>query len=53
VPVLKQAKCTIHMYRTDTAFIEFIGNSDRTWVQGDHLWKIHLVHTIRSLYYIL
>jgi len=37
VHVFKQAKCTIHMYRTDTAFNEFIGDSDRTQVQRDHL----------------
>jgi hypothetical protein len=28
VPVLKQAKCTSHMYRNDMAFNEFIGDSD-------------------------
>jgi hypothetical protein len=46
VPVFKDAKSTIHMYRTDMAFNEFTGHSDITRVQGHHLWKIHLVHTI-------
>jgi len=47
---LNKPSVLIHMYRTDTAFNEFTGDSDRTQAQGNHLWKIHLAHTIWTLH---
>jgi hypothetical protein len=37
--VFKQTMCTTHMYRTDMAFNEFTGDSDRTQTQCDLLQK--------------